>query len=85
MLFTWDTQDLCIVFRSWHVSSTLSLIGALIGVVLLTAGYELVREISRRYETRTARRVEALPSKSLFYVYTCSSKKHENSMLLFCA
>ncbi|KAF2099455.1 ctr copper transporter family protein [Rhizodiscina lignyota] len=64
MLFTWDTQDLCIVFRSWHVSGTGSLIGALIGVILLTAGYELVREISRRYEASTARRIETLPRRS---------------------
>lgn len=50
MLFTWDTTDLCIVFRSWHVSGTGSLIVALLGVVLLTAGYEAIREMSRRYE-----------------------------------
>lgn len=50
MLFTWDTTDLCIIFRSWHIRSTLSLILSLLGVAALTAGYELVREISRRYE-----------------------------------
>lgn len=50
MLFTWDTTDLCIVFRGWHVSGTGSLIVALVAIVLLTAGYEAVREISRRYE-----------------------------------
>ncbi|KAF2627956.1 Ctr copper transporter [Macroventuria anomochaeta] len=50
MLFTWDTTDLCIVFRSWHISGTFSLIVALVGIILLTAGYEAVREASRRYE-----------------------------------
>ncbi|KAF2270695.1 Ctr copper transporter [Lojkania enalia] len=50
MLFTWDAQDLCIVFRGWHVSGTGSLIFSLLAIVLLTAGYEAVREISRRYD-----------------------------------
>ncbi|OJD29273.1 ctr copper transporter family protein [Diplodia corticola] len=56
MLFTWDTTDLCIVFRSWHVGSTWSLIVSLAGVVVLCAGYELVREMSRRYEASVAAR-----------------------------
>jgi copper transporter 1 len=50
MLFTWDTTDLCIVFPSWHISSTGSLVFSLLAVVLLTAGYEAIREMSRRYE-----------------------------------
>ena len=50
MLFTWDTTDLCIVFRGWHVSGTGSLIVAILAIVVLTAGYEAVRDISRRYE-----------------------------------
>ncbi len=50
MLFTWDTTDLCIVFRGWHIDGTGSLIVAILAIVLMTAGYEAVREISRRYE-----------------------------------
>jgi hypothetical protein len=50
MLFTWDTTDLCIVFHDWHVTGTGSLIVSLLAIVLLTAGYEAVREASRRYE-----------------------------------
>ncbi|KAI4611243.1 hypothetical protein J4E81_003310 [Alternaria sp. BMP 2799] len=50
MLFTWDTTDLCIVFPSWHISGTTSLVFSLLAVVLMTAGYEAIREISRRYE-----------------------------------
>ncbi|KAI5847200.1 Ctr copper transporter family-domain-containing protein [Morchella snyderi] len=52
MLFTWNTENLCLVFRWWHVSSTFTLILSLLGVVVLSAGYEFVREISRRYEGR---------------------------------
>ncbi|KAJ4325122.1 copper transpport protein [Neodidymelliopsis sp. IMI 364377] len=58
MLFTWDTTDLCIVFRSWHISGTGSLIVALIGIILLTAGYEAVREASRRYEAHSNKVIE---------------------------
>jgi hypothetical protein len=58
MLFTWDTTDLCIVFRSWHISGTFSLVVALIGIILLTAGYEAVREASRRYEAHSNKALE---------------------------
>ncbi|KAL8835270.1 MAG: hypothetical protein Q9176_007030 [Flavoplaca citrina] len=62
MLFTWDTTDLCIVFRQWRVSSTLSLIISLLGVIILTAGYEFVREMSRRYEISSAEHMNRLPN-----------------------
>ncbi|KAI9669409.1 MAG: hypothetical protein M1831_000445 [Alyxoria varia] len=54
MLFNWDPTDLCIIFSSWHIRSTLSLVLSLIAIALLTAGYEAVREVSRRYEQRVA-------------------------------
>lgn len=63
MLFTWDTQNLCIVFRQWRVDSTASLLISLIVVVLLGVGYEALRSASRRYETSLTKQVEALPSK----------------------
>ncbi|KAK8203935.1 Ctr copper transporter [Phyllosticta capitalensis] len=56
MLFTWDTTDLCIVFRGWHITGTLSLLFSLVAVALLCAGYEGVREVSRRYEASVAAR-----------------------------
>lgn len=65
MLFTWDTNNLCIVFKSWRVTSTMSLLWSLLGVMLLTAGYELVREISRRYEARVQKEIDDMPSKLL--------------------
>lgn len=75
MLFTWDTQNLCIVFKSWRVTSTMSLLWSLLGVMLLTAGYELIREISRRYEAKIQREIDEMPSKcfalSLPVVYPC--------------
>ncbi|PPJ52925.1 hypothetical protein CBER1_11564 [Cercospora berteroae] len=56
MLFTWDTSNLCIVFSSWRISGAWSLIWSLAAVVALTAGYEAVREASRRYEQQLERR-----------------------------
>ena len=64
MLFTWDTRNLCIVFRQWHIRSTASLVVSLIAVVLLAMGYEALRSLSRTYEASLAKRITALPSKS---------------------
>lgn len=58
MLFTWDTKDLCIVFHDWHVTGTGSLIVSLLAIILLTAGYEAVREMSRRYEAYASKVLE---------------------------
>ncbi|KAL2398467.1 hypothetical protein ABEF94_000007, partial [Exophiala dermatitidis] len=59
MLFTWSSKNLCIIFRQWRVTGTLSLILSLLAIVLLTAGYECVREISRRYEQSHKARMAA--------------------------
>ncbi|MCJ1378187.1 hypothetical protein MMC17_001283 [Xylographa soralifera] len=61
MLFTWDNTNLCIIFSWWHVSSTFTLLISLAAVALLTAGYEGVRELSRRYEATSAEYMNSLP------------------------
>lgn len=43
MIFTWDTTDLCVVFKWWHVRTNIGLILTLLTIVLLSAGYEFVR------------------------------------------
>ncbi|KAL2358150.1 Ctr copper transporter [Cryomyces antarcticus] len=60
MLFTWDTNNLCIVFKSWRIRSTTSLLFSLLAIVALTAGYELVRETSRQYEERCRKRSDSM-------------------------
>ncbi|KAK6433640.1 copper transpport protein [Oleoguttula sp. CCFEE 5521] len=60
MLFTWSTENLCIVFSSWRITSNASLIISLAAIVALTAGYEALREASRRYEMRLEQRVEGM-------------------------
>lgn len=64
MLFTWDTTNLCIVFSQWRVTGTFSLVISILAVMALTAGYEAIRETSRKYEARQAERIESAPRKS---------------------
>ncbi|KAK0657211.1 Ctr copper transporter family-domain-containing protein [Cercophora newfieldiana] len=61
MLFTWNYQNVCVVFRQWHITSPLSLIISLIGVVFIVAGYEALREGIRQYEARINKRLETVP------------------------
>lgn len=63
MLFTWDTTNLCIVFKGWRINGFWSLIWSLLAVIALTAGYEAVREASRRYEARHAATLDNMPRK----------------------
>ena len=58
MLFTWSTKDLCIVFHGWHITNTASLVFSVLAIVALTAGYEAVREISRRYDSHARNLLE---------------------------
>ncbi|KAL8682147.1 MAG: hypothetical protein Q9186_001768 [Xanthomendoza sp. 1 TL-2023] len=67
MLFTWDTTNLCIIFPQWRIYSTFSLFMSLIAVIILTAGYEFVRDMSRRYEASSAEQIKQTPSKLLLF------------------
>lgn len=62
MLFTWDTTNLCIVFRQWHIRGTASLIFSLLAIIAISAGYEALREGIRRYESSIAAKQDAAPS-----------------------
>ncbi|PSS27738.1 hypothetical protein M430DRAFT_62949 [Amorphotheca resinae ATCC 22711] len=64
MLFTWNTNNLCIIFRWWHIRTTPGLIFSLLAVVALTAGYEAIRSVSRRYEGWVAKRQEEVPRRN---------------------
>ncbi|KAE8309114.1 hypothetical protein BDV41DRAFT_567621 [Aspergillus transmontanensis] len=59
MLFTWSAKDLCIIFRKWRVDGPFSLLVSLVVIVLLTAGYEGIRQLTRRYEAAHAQRMNA--------------------------
>lgn len=62
MLFTWDTTNLCIIFRGWHIRSTAGLIFSLLAIILLTAGYEALRKGCREYEKRIEKKQDAMPN-----------------------
>ena len=62
MLFTWSTHNLCIVFRQWRITGPMSLLLSLVAIALLTAGYECVREVSRKYEQSHSTRMSAFSS-----------------------
>lgn len=73
MLFTWSTENLCIVFSSWRITSTVSLIFSLLAVMALTAGYEAVREVARKYERTHAMKLENATRKSNVGMLGCKA------------
>jgi len=73
MLFTWDTTNLCIVFKWWHIRSTGGLLFSLLAVVALTAAYEAIRSASRRYEQYVTKKAEGIPRRNQVEV---SQKAH---------
>lgn len=58
MLFTWSAKNLCIIFRGWRITGPFSLLLSLFAIVALTAGYEGVRRVTRRYELAQAQRLQ---------------------------
>ncbi|CAP86005.1 Copper transport protein [Penicillium chrysogenum] len=60
MLFTWSSENLCIIFRSWRITGPFSFLVSLIAIVILTAGYEGVRSATRKYEAAHAQRLSVL-------------------------
>jgi copper transporter 1 len=50
MLFNLDTEKLCIVFSWWRVNSIGSLILSCFIVAFLTASFEFLRYVSRKYD-----------------------------------
>ena len=81
MLFTWDTENLCIIFRQWRVTGTVSFVFSLLGVIALTAGYEFVREMSRQHEQRHSSEVKS-SSSMLRVLYLQSHTSNSSSLPL---
>lgn len=52
MLFTWDTTNLCVIFKWWHVRTSFDLFATLVAVVLMGMGYEYIKLMARRYDAR---------------------------------
>ncbi|KAK6948355.1 hypothetical protein Daesc_010121 [Daldinia eschscholtzii] len=82
MLFTWDTNNLCIVFRQWHVRGTASLVFSLLAVIAISAGYEALREGIRRYESSVAAKQDAAPTvQRLPYNYKVETNTESATLL----
>ncbi|KAJ5161199.1 hypothetical protein N7492_006591 [Penicillium capsulatum] len=64
MVFTWSAKDLCIIFRQWRITGPLSFILSLFLVVLLTAGYEWIRQVTRKYEAGHNQRLNGFVASS---------------------
>jgi hypothetical protein len=64
MLFNWSSDNLCIIFRSWRITGPFSFLFSLIAIVILTAGYEGIRSVTRKYEAAHAQRLSAFVSSS---------------------
>lgn len=52
MLFNWDTKNLCVVFKWWHIRTTFDAILTLLIVVLLGMGYEYLKFIGNKYDQK---------------------------------
>ena len=65
MHFAWETTNICIVVRQWHVRSILGLVVSLLAVTTICAGYEGLRQAIRRFKTSTHRRAEIVGGKRL--------------------
>lgn len=52
MLFNWQVENTCVVFRWWHISGPISMILSCIAIFLIAAGYEWIRAYSKAIESR---------------------------------
>ncbi|CAL1204409.1 unnamed protein product [Candida parapsilosis] len=50
MLFTWDWNNSCIVFKWWHVKTFYGFIISMVAITLLSSGYELVKGMVTNWE-----------------------------------
>lgn len=55
MVFTWDYNNVCVVFSWWRITSFLSLIVTCATIVACSMAYEGLRSATKRYESREER------------------------------
>ncbi|KAK9241142.1 Ctr copper transporter family-domain-containing protein [Lipomyces kononenkoae] len=55
MLFTWETNSICIVFQWWRIYNKVTLAFSFLGIIGLGIGYEFLREMTRRFEVYIAK------------------------------
>ncbi|GMM37725.1 low-affinity Cu transporter [Saccharomycopsis crataegensis] len=61
MLFTWEYQDVCVVFEWWHIKSQFQLLASVVAIIALAAGYEFVKYQYKQY-SRSSTSFKGLPT-----------------------
>ncbi|CED84906.1 Copper transporter [Phaffia rhodozyma] len=54
MLFNWQVEDTCVVFRSWHISNWLGMVMSCLAIILIALGYEWTKHKLALYDRRVA-------------------------------
>ncbi|KAI9027621.1 Ctr copper transporter [Phycomyces nitens] len=54
MLFNWQIENVCVVFRSWHISTSWGLFGSCLVIFAIAAGYEYLRAWSTTLDQQWA-------------------------------
>lgn len=62
MYFTWDTTNICILVRQWHVRSTAGLITSLLVVTAVAAGYVALGKAIRQMRDSANKTAETAQS-----------------------
>lgn len=52
MLFTWDWQNTCVVYKWWHVKTFSGFLGTLIAVMLISMMYEFSRNWISKWKAK---------------------------------
>lgn len=53
MLFTWDWNNSCVVFKWWHVKTFTGFMISMVVILLLSAGYEFTKAWITTWERKT--------------------------------
>ncbi|KAM9914071.1 hypothetical protein OXX69_000971 [Metschnikowia pulcherrima] len=52
MIFTWEWENTCVVYKWWHVKTVQGFVGTLVAIVLLSMLYEFARSWISRWKAR---------------------------------
>lgn len=55
MSFTWDFNNLCIVFPWWHIKQVSGLIISCLAIIMICIGYEYYKQKTKKWETLQSR------------------------------
>lgn len=53
MIFTWDWENTCVVYKWWHVKTVQGFVGTLVAIALLSMGFEFTRTWINTWKTKS--------------------------------